>query len=299
MKTIVVHNGTFHPDDVCAAATLQLLLESQGETGTVIRTRDEVVIETADFVCDVGGIFDPAKNRFDHHQLGGAGVRANGIQYASFGLVWKTYGKDLSEGNQWVADFVDQKMVAAIDATDNGQPVADNRYEDAKPYEFTDVIFSLLPTWLEPATEDVLLEKFKEAVRFTKQVITREIKKATDIFSAESEVERIYTETIDKKLIVLDKYYPWKKKIQSFPEPLLCVFPNDIVGTWIIYCVPEDMSAFTSRKLLPESWAGLRDDEFVQVTGVTDAVFCHRARFMAVAKSKEGALELAKQALLM
>lgn len=297
MKTIVVHNGTFHPDDVCAAAALTLLLELQEEAVSIIRTRDEAVIDSADFVCDVGGIFNAEKNRFDHHQIGGAGFRTNGIQYASFGLVWKTYGEQLSGGNQWVADFIDQKMVAAIDATDNGQPVADNRYEDAKPYEFTDVIFSLLPTWLETATEEVLLEKFKEAVSFAKQILVREIKKATDIFSAESEVERIYTETMDKKLIVLDRYYPWKKKIQSFPEPLLCVFPNDIVGTWIIYCVPEDMSAFTSRKLLPESWAGLRDEELVAVTGVTDAVFCHRARFMAVAKSKEGARELAKLAL--
>lgn len=299
MKTIVVHNGTFHPDDVCAAATLEILLASQGESVTLVRTRDESQIQAADFVCDVGGEFIPEKNRFDHHQIGGAGARANGIQYASFGLVWKTYGLTICNNNQWVADFIDQKLVSAIDATDNGQPVSENLYEDAKPYEFTDVIFSLLPTWVEPATEVVLLEKFTEAVAFAKQVILREIKKATDIFSAESEVEAIYRQTSDKRLIVLDRYYPWKKKIQSFPEPLLCVFPNDIVGTWIVYCVPEDLSAFTSRMLLPESWAGLRDHEFVDATGVQDAVFCHRSRFLAVATTKDGALELAKKALLM
>lgn len=299
MKTIVVHNGTFHPDDVCAAAALTLLLELQGETVTIIRTRDETIIDSADYVCDVGGVFDSAKNRFDHHQIGGAGARSNGIQYASFGLVWKTYGLQVCGNNQWIADFIEQKLVAAIDATDNGQAVAQNNYDDAKPYEFTDVIFSLLPTWLEPATEEVLLEKFKEAVAFAHQVITREIKKATDIFSAELEVENIYNNTADKRIIVLDRYYPWKKKLQLYPEPQLCVFPNDIVGTWIVYCVPEDMSAFTSRKLLPESWAGLRDNEFAQLTGVADAVFCHRSRFMAVAQTKEGALALAKQAILM
>ncbi|MEI8223706.1 MAG: MYG1 family protein [bacterium] len=298
MKTIVVHNGIFHPDDVCAAATLQLLLESQGGTGTFIRTRDEAVIETADFVCDVGGIFDPAKNRFDHHQLGGAGARANGIQYASFGLVWKTYGLSLCGNNQGVADFIELKLVAGIDATDNGQAVTENKYEDVKSYGFVDIIFSLLPTWQEESAEEVLLQKFNEAVLLARNVITREIKKATDIVNGELEVEKIYNKTEDKRLIVLNKYLPWKKKIESFPEPLITVFPNT-TGGWVVYCVPEDISAFTSRIKLPETWAGKNDDELASITGVADAVFCHRARFMAAAKSQKGAVALAKQALLM
>jgi uncharacterized UPF0160 family protein len=299
MKTIVVHNGTFHPDDVFAAAALLLLLESKNDTGTVIRTRDESVITSADFVCDVGGIFDPQLNRFDHHQIGGAGARPNNIQYASFGLVWKTYGLELCHNNQWVVDFVDQKIVAGIDATDNGQSIRDKKFEDVNPYEFNDIVVSFLPTWREDPSEDLLLEKFNEVVSLAKKILAREIVKATDISLADVEVEKIYHSTEDKKLIVLDRYYPWKKKIMEFPEPLLCVFPNNIVGTWIVYCVPEDMSTFTSRKNLPESWAGLRDNEFAEITGVSDAVFCHRARFMAVAKSKEGALEFAKKALLM
>jgi len=48
---------------------------------------------------------------------------------------------------------------------------------------------------------------------------------------------------------------------------------------------------------LPAEWAGLRDAELARVTGVADAVFCHRNRFMAVARTKEGAVALAKLAL--
>lgn len=33
-----------------------------------IRTRDPAVLDTCDVVVDVGGVYDPAKNRFDHHQ---------------------------------------------------------------------------------------------------------------------------------------------------------------------------------------------------------------------------------------
>ena len=41
----------------------------------------------------------------------------------------------------------------------------------------------------------------------------------------------------------------------------------------------------------------LTDEEFEKITGVEGAVFCHRTLFMAVAKSKEGAIKLAKLAL--
>ena len=44
-------------------------------------------------------------------------------------------------------------------------------------------------------------------------------------------------------------------------------------------------------------WAGKKDEELQKITGVSDALFAHRKLFMAAAKSKEGALKLAKIAL--
>ena len=86
---IITHSGSFHPDDCFAVATLLIYLESQPLPAVVKRTRDAKVIKTGDFVVDVGNVYDPSKDRFDHHQEGGAGIRDNGIPYASFGLVWK------------------------------------------------------------------------------------------------------------------------------------------------------------------------------------------------------------------
>lgn len=37
-------------------------------TAAVIRTRDEREIAKADIAIDVGGVFDPDRFRFDHHQ---------------------------------------------------------------------------------------------------------------------------------------------------------------------------------------------------------------------------------------
>ena len=61
--------------------------------------------------------------------------------------------------------------------------------------------------------------------------------------------------------------------------------------------VRDNPHQFKNRKDLPAEWAGLRDAELARVTGVADAVFCHRNRFMAVARTKEGAVALAKLAL--
>ena len=47
----------------------------------------------------------------------------------------------------------------------------------------------------------------------------------------------------------------------------------------------------------PKSWSGKRGEELAEITGVKDAVFCHNDIFFAVAKSKEGAIELAKKAI--
>jgi len=34
----------------------------------IVRTRDQAKLDECDIVVDVGGEFNPEKNRFDHHQ---------------------------------------------------------------------------------------------------------------------------------------------------------------------------------------------------------------------------------------
>ena len=52
-----------------------------------------------------------------------------------------------------------------------------------------------------------------------------------------------------------------------------------------------------NRKDFPTFWGGLRDGELAKVSGIKDAVFCHTGLFLSVAKSKEGAIEMAKIAI--
>src|SRR5262245_7832493 len=65
-RSLAIHDGSFHADEVTACALL--LLFDRIDRNKVHRTRDQKVIDRCDYVCDVGGIYDPAKRRFDHHQ---------------------------------------------------------------------------------------------------------------------------------------------------------------------------------------------------------------------------------------
>src|SRR3989344_839930 len=113
-KKLVTHNGSFHTDDVFACATLSLMLEKKREQFEIIRTRDEGIINNADYVFDVGGIYNSKLNRFDHHQIGGAGKGKYDIEYSSFGLVWEKFGAEFCESKK-VADIIRKKLVAPID----------------------------------------------------------------------------------------------------------------------------------------------------------------------------------------
>src|SRR3989344_3377155 len=293
-KKLVTHNGSFHTDDIFAAATLQIYLEGKGESFEIIRTRDEEIIKSGDFVFDVGGIYDAEKNLFDHHQKGGAGKRENGIEYAAFGLVWKKFGAELC-GLQDTAEIIDKKLVAPVDANDNGIELVENK-NAISPYFIQQAFLAMQPTWREEDTTDD--EVFLKSVEIAKIILSREIIQAQDGVRAEEIVMSVYKNTQDKRIIVLDKYYPFEYILQNFPEPLFVICPSrTIKDKWSAKAVREDPKTFKNRKDFQKSWAGLRDEELQKVSGVSDAIFCHRALFLAVAKSKEGAIALARKAL--
>ena len=99
-------------------------------------------------------------------------------------------------------------------------------------------------------------------------------------------------------MIVIDKpkvsrYEIWDA-LQDFSEPLFIVYNSD---EWRIVAMRLNSNSFENRKNLPKSWAGLRDEKLQKISGVSDAIFCHRGLFLAVAKSKEGAIKLAQIAI--
>ncbi|KAL0221278.1 hypothetical protein RCL1_001132 [Eukaryota sp. TZLM3-RCL] len=86
---IVTHSGRFHADDALSVFLLQQL--PQFRDAEIIRSRDPDVIASADVVVDIGGVYDPTLNRFDHHQRDFAeSFPDSEVKLASCGLVWDT-----------------------------------------------------------------------------------------------------------------------------------------------------------------------------------------------------------------
>ncbi len=153
----------------------------------------------------------------------------------------------------------------------------------------------MIPTWREESlSKDGM---FTKSVVVAKEILAREIIQARDAVLAEEKVLEIYKNAGDKQIIVLNKAYPAEYTLCDLPEPLFVIYPRESDNTWGAKAVRENPKTFKNRKNFPSSWGGLRDEELVNITGVSDAIFCHRGLFLAVAKSKEGAIKLAELAL--
>ncbi|MDD3694239.1 MAG: MYG1 family protein [Candidatus Pacebacteria bacterium] len=297
-KIIVTHNGSFHADDIFACATLMLFLEQKGERYRIIRTRDEAEIHKADFVVDVGGEYNPEKNLFDHHQIGGAGARdGEGIPYASFGLVWKKFGPLLCKSQEIVID-IDKRIVEPIDAIDNGISISEPRNISVCDYGLYGIIGAYQNTWKEAGATDKQLENFLFLVRFFKKLLKREIERSSDRIEMVRMIEEIYENSSEKVILEIPFHVTTGILNQALDKHKEIMFIVSKSNTqWKALAMRKNPCSFENRKSFPLEWGGKKGAELAQISGVSDAVFCHNARFLAVAETKEGAWELARRAL--
>ncbi len=293
-KIVATHSGKYHTDDLFAVSTIQILL---GEDNVeVIRTRDVEEIKKADYVVDIGGVNDSDTEHFDHHQTGGAGTRKNGVPYASFGLVWKKYGEKLAGGFRQ-AHIVDEKLVQPIDADDNGYPLFLLTDEKILPYKLNTMLSAFRPTWKERQNYD---EIFMEMLPLTRKILKREIELAGQFIEVEGYIQKTYEESDDKQIIVFgeDQQYgrePIGNVLCTYPEPLFAIVYRPEQGAWQTLAIKKSFDTFESRKRLTEEWGGNKSPEELQkLTGFPDVIFVHNNGFLALSKSKETALGLAR-----
>lgn len=287
---IAVHDGVFHADDVFAVALLKIIYKNI----EIIRSRDDSILATAELRLDVGGKYNPETGDFDHHLVNGAGERKNGIPYASCGLVWKHFGSQIAQTKAQF-EYIDKRLIQSIDAIDCGYSIGE---EDLliSHYTVSDTIDSFNPVWYK-VSEEVHDIAFSEAVSFAERLILLELDRAIGFDKARDIITQAVEQATNPHLLILDRYCPWQIIINEYPDILYVVFPST-TGDWRVRAVPKQMGGFSSRKQLPLQWAGLKKEELAAQTGVSDALFCHPARFIAGAKSRKGALALADIALM-
>ena len=290
-KLIVTHSANFHVDDVFGTACAILLFEKKGFKTKVKRSLDAKVWAEGDLVLDIGRVYNPKKDRFDHHQDLKI-THKNGIKYAAFGLVWKKYGKFLC-GSQKVADRVEEKLVVPIDAEDNGVDLYRQTMEDVKPFTIRDIVENECARGFFSDKEKEDTKRFDKGffnlIPFAKHIILQSINEAKGYIQVEKIAEKYFKDSKDKRVIILPQFLGYG--FSKMKEPLVTVYPN-ARGDWTAKAVRVASGQFASRIYFPEKWAGLNDEELAKVSGVVDAVFCHKGLFMAVAKSKEGAIAM-------
>ncbi len=300
-KRLVTHNGSFHADDLFAAATLVLYMDKKGYQYEIVRTRDVEVIKNADYVFDVGGIYDPKQDRYDHHQLDAPLPRENGIPYAAFGLIWKNFGLELCENNQKTWEVIEREIVCPIDANDNGVDIVNLKFNNIKPYMGSRVFSIFEPTWTE--TENHIDQIFKEQVQKIKEVLKREIKVAYDDVLGLEILKKAYEDTKDKRIVILDQSLPrylYQQFLSSSKEVLYLVFPSEHSDTYKVEAISKSPESMKSRLPFPDSWFGALNKNFNldnHPSGVHGVLFVHNTGFLANIENKENAILFAEKAL--
>lgn len=286
------HSGSFHADEVLAAAVLRLINPSI----TILRSRDQAQLDAADIVFDVGRVFDPANGRFDHHQLEFSEVRANGIPFSSFGLIWRELGAVLCS-SATAASRVDRLLVQGVDAVDCGVTLC-KETPLASLMSISSLIGGFNPGWEDDTSPQARSEAFEQAVAFAKTILQNTIREAQGLEAAKAVVDQGVLSDAGR-LLVLDRDAPWHEAVLGSPryEQVLYVVSPNTQTKWHVHTVPEHAGSFSNRKSLPAAWAGLDGEELDKVTGITGCVFCHRARFVAGHETKEGAMNMARLAL--
>jgi uncharacterized UPF0160 family protein len=296
IRDICTHSGSFHADDVFSLAVLLTLWPH----ARVVRSRDPNVWGQCDLLVDVGNEYAPEKGRFDHHQAGFEDER-EGIRYASSGLIWKTFGAAYLEKMlgafqdatlreaTWSA--IDRKLVQPLDLTDTGQGRPDWGYST-----LPSLVFAFNATWREESAAEET-QRFLAAVKLVQELLAQVTRSAHAEVQAEQLVVQAQ-ELFDGKVLVLPQVgLPWREAVLAHrPKALFVVYARS-GGDWGIQVVPKAVDSFEARKDLPTSWGGKNGKDLAGLTGVPDAVFCHKQLFIASAQSQHGALRLAEQAL--
>ncbi|KAJ3068995.1 hypothetical protein HDU98_007921 [Podochytrium sp. JEL0797] len=322
MTTIITHSGTFHADETLAVFMLHNT--AQFKNAPVTRTRDPAVIDAGTVVVDVGGTYEPAKFRFDHHQRGFEEVfdTKHSIKLSSAGLVYKHFGREvIANILNWSPsdarlELVYQKIyddfVEGFDGVDNGvsQFPAELRPKYRDGTSISSRVSKLNPWWNQESSDAVLLEGFHKAVVLTGTEFSERVKYTALAWLPAREIVATGLNTRfnihpSGKIIAFDQFCPWKEhlhlleeeqKIESDKQPLYIIYPDE-AKKWRIQAVPQSPESFVSRKALPEVWRGIRDQALSDLSGIPGCIFVHASGFIGGNLTREGALAMALKSL--
>ena len=280
-RSFGTHNGTFHADEVTACALLQCF--DLIDEDKIKRTRDTALLRTCEYVCDVGGAYNPNEKRFDHHQIDYRG------SLSSAGMILE-YLKNKKIISSKDFEFFNNALIRGVDAHDNG-----------KELQVSGICtFSHIISNFTPACYDATLEEqdfcFLQAKDFALGHLRRLWQRYQFNHSSREAVIQAMAEY--KECLIFDSAIPWMDVFfeeggEKHPARFV-IMPSG--AHWKLRGIPPNAEErMKVRLLLPEEWAGLIDEALQEKSGIPGALFCHKGRFISVWATKNDALQALKK----
>ena len=305
-KKIGTHNLGFHADEVLACVMLKMLPEYRD--AEIIRTRDQAVLKECDIVVDVGGEYDHQRHRYDHHQpefnmtmreISEDMIKSD-VRLSSAGLIYWHFGKEVlqeildpePERLEYIFCGTYYAIIKEVDDMDNHGGA---RYPSRT--KISSLVSMMKPEW-DDEEQDVD-RSFHEAMVFVKEWFIRFVKRQDAQWRGWLALENLVAEdssVIDRHrnaLNLRDSRIPWKVNIWKVERNLKL----DIHQVIKLRSENQDWTVKVwdnqyPNVRFPKEWAGLRDDDLEEVTGVKGAKFVHRNCHFGVAKTPEAINEL-------
>jgi uncharacterized UPF0160 family protein len=332
--SVGTHNGVMHADEVFSIATLLFLNPNIRIVRTrdpdLLKELDFRIDVGGKYDPDTGD-FDHHQNDFDvRHTSPNSARYERGPKKSGFGLVWEHYGKSAikkvvdtafsplghdpidADGVDMIHETITRTLVAPIDAHDNGE----NRlyYLDTGAYRVpsaSSYIQALNPTSAEEAL-GLQVNAFEDALTYAKKYLYREILRGYSVHLAKFDILDKVKNLPSDGILVLDMYLPWSPIFTKHPQETkavkMVVFPSSADESWMFQSpyfnkiadsdrfspTMKDGTRRRHRYPIPEHLYGKTGIDLQELTNVNDAVFVHGNGFLGAAKSKEGAIAIAK-----
>lgn len=311
MNILLTHDGQFHADEVTACMMLKTLYPDL----SLVRSRDDSAINNADFVVDVGKVYDPVRNRFDHHQEGCLEYidDAKWIPLSSAGMVYKKFGREFIKKFYKFDDQADlddvykqfyQAFIQEIDAIDNGVKQTDSNLKYWVCTNVSTIINRLNSESIFNAKEQ--MSRFEEGMNYIYSsacIVLRSIYQRhlslkndydiiVDAFESRDEVDKSL-----QILLIRSECNNWQKCVMEY-EKKHSLDGDDKNIKFVIYRSSREWriravaNGFSSRRSL------LQVDKLTKrLSNPSDLLFVHNKLFIASAKTYETAVEIGRLSL--
>ena len=252
LDSAVTHNGSFHADDVFSAAFLLLINPNL----KFLRVAD--VDDNNCFAFDIG------YGEFDHHQADNE-KRSNGMPYASFGKLWKKFAPELYSLD--LVKNVDERFIQYLDLTDN----------TGSFNQLSFAIGSFNPPFDSDSNGD---KEFLKAVLIAKDILKNVILQEQKRLEAVDILKQKYNESEDKRIIVLDRYMPFKSYLPN-TDVVYVIYPSKR-GGYSAHAVTKSVDVIDLKVPFPSSWL-INKPSYIR--------FCHNSLFLITTDSIEDAIK--------